>query len=289
MIYTQEQVTIEQYHDERDWLTHSRLKTYANGGPRLYQMAHVQRMWKRKETPALKFGKAFETLAFEPRLFDATYICKPAGKEGDGRTKEGKAWNEANAHRLAFVLDPDELAIMRNMVEALNENETALELLKSCRPQQTYSAEWCKGIEIASRADFDSDGCAASGFAPFSLDLKTTDDITDWRSGKAIFNYGYHSQGGLAQWCMQKNGVQNPLARVLWLVIEKSAAHRCEIFEADGPAVDIGFRWCAEQIDAIAGYTAAGVFPRVNNEIQTIGLPAWVSREWQTQIRQEGY
>lgn len=283
-----DKLAIEDYH-KAAWLTHSKLQTFDRGGPRLYYLAHVQQLWPaRPDTDALRFGKAIEMLAFHPDQFDAHYTLKPKDLHlGEGARARTKAWHAEHANHV--ILDETELPIMREMVAALRENETAMALLEACDEQLTYSSTWDASngmrLDVASRMDFSSaKGCAVTGYAPFLLDLKTTDRLLRFRSGNVIADYGYHSQMALGQWCMGQNLPNLPTPRGLQVVIEKQLPHRCEIFELDERSLDVGFAWNTHQVELIATHHAANAWPRVNNEIQKVGIPAYAARIWSDEI-----
>lgn len=293
MIIPEAKLDIDTY-QAAEWLNHSKLQTFARGGPRLFYLAHQQRSFpSRPDTAALIFGKQFEDLAFRPDVFGRRCVVKPEGKQADGRTVEGKAWNAAHAHmREEDILHPKTLSHMQEMAAALKENTTAMDLIAACEAQTTYSAPWSThglgDLEVASRLDFSCRaGCAESGFVPFQLDLKTTDKLEKFRSGQAVLDYGYHSQGGLGQYCMQQNLSQAAVPRHFLVVVEKPLPHRCEIFEVSGIALDIGFRWCAEQIERIAFHKRSGEWPRVSLEIQEIGIPGWAEHDAMARARAE--
>ena len=280
-----EKLAIEDYH-KAAWLTHSKLQTFDRGGPRLYYLAHVQQLWPaRPDSDALRFGKAIEMLAFHPKQFDATYTLKPKDLHlGKGARERSKQWHEEHANH--EILDESEVAKMHEMVAALQENEAAMALLEACSEQVTYSTTWQANngmrLDVASRMDFSSvKGCAVTGFAPFLADLKSTDRIVRFRSGNVAADYGYHSQMALGQWCMEQNLPDLPPPRGIQIVIEKQLPHRCEIFEFDAEALDVGFAWCTQQVDLIATHHAANAWPRVNTAIQTLSIPRWQARQWE--------
>jgi hypothetical protein len=70
-----------------------------------------------EETPEyFLFGDAFHEYMEKGALSDR-FVVKPAGKEGDGRTKEGKEWAAENAHKI--VMKPTDIESIKGMRDSI--------------------------------------------------------------------------------------------------------------------------------------------------------------------------
>lgn len=85
---------------------------------------------KQEPTPAMIFGSAFHCYILEPNRFKTEYAVK---SKVDGRTKEGKAYNEnfflENSNK--NIIDFEDYTTIQRMQEKLSKNIFAMELLNT--------------------------------------------------------------------------------------------------------------------------------------------------------------
>jgi hypothetical protein len=96
-IYVSRELSNEEYHADTSAISKSGLDL-VHRSPAHYYAAKLDpdRPAEKKDTPALRFGRAFHTLVLEPDLFFQEYAVLP--EKVDRRTKAGKeAWAEFEA------------------------------------------------------------------------------------------------------------------------------------------------------------------------------------------------
>jgi hypothetical protein len=176
--------TIEEYH-ANEAIGSGDVRAFLRS-PRLYADMRAG-IGKKEKSVALSFGTLAHLNFLEPDRFDTSVVTKPDGH--DGRTKEGKAWMEANANKLIMSKEDETTlgyltqrwptAIMKILRDPARKTEV------------TYRTE-LDGIVCQCRADLQipkNDG----GLIVY--DLKTCQDVDD--AAKSVWQYGYHIQ---AEW-----------------------------------------------------------------------------------------
>lgn len=233
---------------------------------------------KAAESRARVFGIAFEMYMDDLPLFDRTYVIMPL-VEPDGSPfkttkKLGKAWKAEQLALGKIILKPKELAAMEQMRSAFHENPEAVELLESCERQVTMTCEWPEQTEdeykrpepwphviLQSRPDYVSfKGCALSQFRPYTVDLKTVDKMPRMYTRRVIVEYGYDNQAEIARTCMEQNGYPETVHYLL--ACEKSAPHRCVVFELDREFLKSCEEWLFNNAINLAQCHEADEWPR---------------------------
>lgn len=273
---------LAEYHT-RDAVSHTRLADYARS-PRLYYDAWVGKTISDFEAEAEDvkgarlFGQAFEDLLFTPADFLAKYAIKPEGPAGDGRTKEGKAWNAANSGRPA--LSPREHRKLEYMVSAIHEHPEAMAMIAECEQQVTLDCR-IHGSLLQSRPDLIClQGSAISDFRPYAADLKTTEKLERFLSGRAIVEYGYHRQAEIAGICMFENDVGVTAAEFAHynIVVEKVVPHRVAVIDLSR-WLPYARSWVFRQLAGIEACANAGYWPRSKPGITELPVPQWVTAD----------
>lgn len=268
------QLPIDAYHAS-DRLSHSKLLDFARKGPRAFAARHVTRTQARTPpTEALVFGQSFEDLVYGKPIHEL-YMVKPAGMSF--ATTEGKVWKKDAIATGKEIITQDDYDAMVCMRDSLRENETAMRMIDACRAQATFTADYAGTPGIQARPDWDSEsGCIESGFAPFTLDLKSTIGLAKLAGGRGVADYGYHSQAALAKWCMNQNNTRG--VRCFLLAVEKTAPFRSQVIEITPDWLDVGWQWCQRKIEKLRGHYESGEWPRVERELISLPTcPAWLS------------
>lgn len=263
--------TIADYHASQ-MLGTSKLKSFEQLGARGFYAKHVARTTPDEpDRDALVFGQLFEDL-IQGRAFnaDGSLVIKPEGMIFN--TKDNKKWRDdhlAAGRSIVTQADIDNAMAMR---VALEENETAVEMVRASVQQATLRAPYAGTPGIQSRPDYlSAEGCLASGYAPFSLDLKSTKCLSDITTGRGVIKYRYDAQAAIcrAAWRCDES-------RHYLLVCEKAAPYRCQVVELTSEWLDQGWRWAERQLARLAKHYESGVWPRVERELVTLpSPPSW--------------
>lgn len=260
------------YH-ARDYASHSKLSDLAKRGAAYYHAVHVAKTEQRDPpTPDMVFGQRFEDAVQRPGDFVVEHVVRPDGL--DLRTKDGKEW-KAKADGKT-IIDADEWAKIVAMNNAIKGNYTAMDMIAACKAQPTITSTWQGLPGVQARPDWLSiDGCAYTGFRPFVLDLKTTSELSRLTSGKAVIDYGYFRQMGMASNLLRDNGVIDVACYLL--AVEKQRPYRCQVIEVTTPWLDRGWQWSTRMLDKLADHYARNEWPRVECEaVELPEPPPWV-------------
>lgn len=249
-------------------VSHSKLRTFEQGGPRLYHDRYLSKTSEREETSALVFGQAFETLLQrgEAALREEVLIA-PHGL--DGRTKEGKAFKQQAAGRTCIAAD--EFEAMRAMVESLSELEVARDKLEACEQQVTLTAP-SHGLTLQARPDY----VLLSEMCPISIDLKTTKCLNDLNA-TGVVKLGYHTQAALVRRVLAANGL--PGAACYLLAVEKVEPYRSALLHLTPALLDAGDLWIDTYLPRLAACFERGQWPRAEPTVRDLELPRWLAQE----------
>lgn len=185
---------------------------------------------KRPETPALAAGTATHMFCFEPHLLASTYwVLDDAAKIAEiggakpHATSAYKLWYaeqlQANAGKIA--LDADDLQTYQGMQRSFQTHPIIAEYL--AQPHETEHVLYGEilGVEVQCKLDAFGTG--------WIIDLKTTEDATEYAVTRAIKKYRYDVQDALYAEIYRQNFGTWP--RFIFAFVEKSAPYLCELYE----------------------------------------------------------
>lgn len=290
---------MDQYHDH-DALSSSKLKVFREC-PLLYKRMFLDRSIEQARTKALDEGCGFDALMFDGEAeFLQKYCCAP---QTYPNTKTGepspwnmnanfcKAWVAAREAEGRTVLDDDAMTRFVLMRDAVRKNPMAAALLAQGEAQVSFrrKSEKFGGLEVQVRPDWYSEkplavpelGLDTLGL-PYLVDLKTTADFGDWfdpidpsdpRNGSPVWKFGYHRQGGLAQWVCYQDIKQT--AHFL-LVVEKAEPFRVGIICLSNDYLELGWAACEADLNRLVACRTANVWPASPTGVLTLSPPQFL-------------
>ena len=267
---------IDDYHAS-DFVSNSKLQTFLRRGPRAYWMRYVHKSLPKEDTQALRAGSAFDTLLFDgEQVFRERFVERPAGMKFT--TKAGKAWKKEQDEAGLVVIEPEDARAFEWMCAAIREHELANDLLHACDTQVSLRGAMDGLPGIQARPDgLCLQGCAASDFAPYVLDLKTTAELDQLTSGKSVVRYCYHQQMAFSQQLLRAHGI--PELRYYLLAVEKTGAHRAQVIELTQDYVDLGERQITHGLQRLAAHYRTNTWPRVTEDVVVLEPPPWMNKE----------
>jgi len=223
-------------------------------------------------TQAMRLGSALHTHVLELDKWDHEYAVAPDGI--DRRLKAGKeAWAAFEADAAGkTVLSRDEADHVMHMGRAILSHPAAAMLLNLPGEAETTHM-WMdepSGLQCKCRPDWlTNDGCLI-------VDLKTTtEDASPQGFRKSIANFRYHTQ---AAWYLQ--GVEYATGtrpdQFIFVVVEKKPPHAVAVYAADQEMIEIGGQHARRDLMRLAECHKDGRWPGYSDEIEMIGLPAWM-------------
>jgi exodeoxyribonuclease VIII len=225
-------------------------------------------------TPAMILGTHIHAAVLEPARFDRDYVLAP---KVDRRTTVGKAaWATFEAENAGKeLLDRDDFDLVLGIRDAVWAHPTAKALLSGaghCEVGAVWKHERtglaCKGM---------MDRIGAHGGWTWIVDLKTCEDASPAGFARSVANYAYHAQA--AFYLGGCNAIAPMKRRFTWIAVEKKPPYAVAVYEPDSIALDTGERRCEDWLDAYAECRRTDVWPGYPDDIQSIALPKWATRE----------
>ncbi len=273
-----EDLGIDGYHASSGWVSKSRLGDFAKRGPRYYYRRWVTRDIRFDDSDALRLGRAFDVYFEDEGSFPSHYAVRPPGLKFS--TKEGKAWRAETEAGGFEILSQDEMAMVRSMKRNTLENETARLLLEGCSAQKTLRATWSDHFGIQSRIDFTNfEGNAASGGAPYFLDLKSSRGLNGF--DRDIHNFKYDAQMAMGRMIAEGLGIEG--MRYFLLVSEKEGGRRAQVLELTESFVDIGEAWVREHLSKLQFHYEQDSWPVTGEEYRLVEPPKWLAYQYNQQ------
>ena len=259
-------VDIDDYHNSPG-LSSSGIRSILKA-PRQYYYEFLTDEGKKKDTKAMKVGRALHTLALEPEEFEKRYHVMP--QKIDRRTKAGKAEYAENIElaRGKEVIDFDDHEAIKRMAWNLRAHPMFKKMIAKGGYVE-HSLMWQDkdtGAMLRARPDFYND--------KYIVDIKSSDDATPEGFSRSLYKYGYHHQNALqADGLSQLTG--NEYEGVVLFVVENKAPYLCRPYLVKGNAVEQGR---AEYKKAAATYKRCVDHDRWEGyplQVVEIDLPQW--------------
>lgn len=222
-----------------------------------------------KDTAALKRGRAVHVAVLEPERFASLYSV------WDG-IRKGKDWEAfLAAERLAGreVLTTKEYELAKALAIAVRGDPVAARYVFGVRTEQSITwthrrpeIEGLPGYEMACKARLDAVGT-------WIVDLKTARDGSPSAFGREVLRLEYHVQ---AAWYV--DGYRAATGRELpwsWVVVEASAPHVVQVYQADQDVLELGRERYRELLDLLHACTKANHWPGYATSEMPIQLPRW--------------
>lgn len=220
-------------------------------------------------TPAMKNGTLVHCALFEPDQVDSRYVVRPA--DLDGRTKDGKAWIQAQEQRGLIVIDGAQYAAALAQARAARAVPEIAELLSAGRGE--VSAFWideATGELCKCRPDW----VFPANEGVILLDGKTCQDASAKGFSRAIATFDYHLQ---AAW--YSDGYERASGQrvhgFVFAAVESNWPHAAAAYMLDDAALDKARAENRRLLDLYAECRRTNIWPGYATEIQTITLPAW--------------
>lgn len=272
------ELTIEDYLASKR-VSHHKLRTLATKGARAYKIAHEQKAHTEEDTKHYLAGRAIEDCLQRPSDFTTKYVVKPDGMSF--ATKEGKAWKAEQLASGKEILDGGDAKACQQLIETLQVCDTARALIAGATQQVTVLHDAIPGFPalpgVQSRPDWLSlNGCAASEWRPYSLDLKSTRSLALLSNYKQVMRHGYHRQAAITRICLELEGIDTSGFQWLLLAAEKAFPYRWGVRAMPPALVEDGYRWCMRHMHALERYYATDEWPLVESEVLMIEAPEWL-------------
>ena len=213
----------------------------------------------KKKSDAMSFGTLAHMYFLEPARYSESVIIKPEGM--DFRTKEGRAWKEANEGKVhVSEADSAKLFMMKQRIPA-----QVVSRITSGQSEVTVRVN-DDGLDLQCRVDhwYREDGTNEM------YDLKTTSNIDD--IGKSVMDYGYHIQSAFYGHVTALAGVTSSMQ---FIFCETDAPFRWRIVDLSHDLQVAGEEAVAVALAGIAACKKSDNWTDKKSIYETIEMPTW--------------
>lgn len=184
---------------------------------------HLMHDTPRKDTPAMKFGRAVHARLLQPESFDSEFAVAP---DCDRRTKEGKAiWAELTESGKEIISSEDFQAILAM------EKEFPFRFIQNAKTEVPFT--WTDsetGVYCKARLDAITES--------YVIDYKTTMDASTAVFQREALRYGYDLQAAMYLEAARANGYKPK--GFIFIAQEKSAPYLVNVIHAGDAFLDRG-------------------------------------------------
>lgn len=231
----------------------------------------------RRQTDEMRIGEAVHAKLLEPDTFEGRFALSPSG---DGRTKEFKAFAEANAGKT--ILKPDHIETMNNVIHSITENVLKdadySKLFLGLKEHAFYWTDPDTGILCKCRPDIIS---VTEGII---TDLKVVEDASpkafEYTLGKMLYylQAAFYLDG--VKHCLEQSGC-NLITTVpdafVFVAAEREAPNGIGKYalEEGSAALKEGRRLYKKALQTYSHCVKTGEWKAYPRDIQAIDLPNW--------------
>jgi len=258
--------------DEQEYRNHPSLN-FSSAKNLLKSPKHYQASLKVKFEPSREMimGTVIHEVILEGK--SGSYIVRP--DDVDYRTKEGKAWRDANAGKL--ILTSEEDANVKGAVAAVNACADAQYLLGLCKQREVGLVHDYKGVQIKGRIDAYGQDEAGK---PLMLDFKTTSDANPQTWGRKAFDLKYPCQTAWYQSLLSLELGIEEAPNYFWLVVETQAPYDVVLYQPPEEALEIGRAQMDHCVETYKKCLETGKWEGYARGILHLDIPAWEKRRW---------
>jgi len=196
--------------------------THFMRSPAHYQQALLE---KQEPTPAMNFGTAFHAamLMPNPSLY---YAVK---RKVDGRTKEGKEYNERFAleNEGKAIINEEEETCIKGCIASITSHPFASDLFSGITERE-FSVFGVKKDNVVEPVTLKGRMDAYDAKRGFVIDYKTCEDASPRGFMKAIWNFRYDLQHVQYKWLIENAGL--PLNGFYFVCVEKAPPYASAVY-----------------------------------------------------------
>lgn len=229
-------ITIDQYHAEKDWFSASGLKM-AKKSLKLFRL-FLDGYFDDEFKPHFAFGNAFELalldsdnfnnkVAVEDEILDQIYL-KNKDTKSPRSTNQYKDWKDEMIRKQKYVINYDgkeSFRVIEEMLKSCYSDAIIQRLIKGI--EYNYSLCWIdsNGLQLKTRPDI----CKVK--KNIIVNLKTTIDGSPEHFSRDLVKFDYPFQA-----CMEidgalQTGFMNKVDNYFWLVVEKEPPFSATLYE----------------------------------------------------------
>ena len=216
---------------------------------------------KPEPTPAQVFGTMLHRAALEPWRLAESFALKPEAI--DYRTKDGKAWREAQT---LPVLDAKQFKAVNGCADSVASHPIAQSILLNAKKEvSVFKRHEPTGLLLKGRMDIlatDTEGNTVIA------DVKTTQEASPAGFPREMAKWGYDQQAAFYTDLMGASFF-------MFLAVEKEAPYAVGLYNLDAESIQIGREKNERNLAKLKLCQDLNDWPAYPQEITTISLPRW--------------
>jgi len=236
--------------------SYSSLKAY------LKSPLHGLKQRKFEETAAMRFGTGVD-MALKGE--QASILVAPFD---DFRTKEAKAWKEANLG--GFIVSSSDAASIGACAESVTAHPAVRELNLGLLESDPKWFGTIDGIKVKGMPDW--------AFGGMIVDLKTTSGGVDAEGfARTVANFHYDMQAAMYTELARQMGEEDP--QFYWVAVESDTPYDVAVYKATERIIDVG----RQKLDLAlrnARIAEAGAAYGQSSMCRDLDMPSWYGKGW---------
>ncbi len=216
-------------------------------------------------TQAMILGSLIHRAVLEPDTM-SDFVTRPEGI--DYRTKEGKAWRDANVGKT--VLTHDEAVQIKCMVDAVWSHPIAKRIFKDAQTEVCLFAEDADGMQRKGRLD----ALIKGNIVP---DLKTAHSADAMEFERSIGKYRYHVQAAYYVDLCNLLGIDK--SEFAYVVVEKEPPFAVAVYSLDQDAIRLGRLEYQRDLLRVRQCMESGKWPGFPDDMRVVGLPEYIRKQ----------
>ena len=237
--------------------------------PALYWAKYLDPNREREEkSKALNIGSAAHLLTLEPEKFAHEYVIEPSFRGTGSRARKEEFLLENEGKNFLTI---EEYNQVRRMRDSVTRHPIVRSLLEKGHAEQRidWIDPWTGALCKAKPDWFDTE-------TRFIVDLKTTEDASEYGFGRSAFKYRYHVQSPFYFDGAVANGM-NPQGFV-FVAVEKKPPYLVNVFFADAELMQHGRLEYQRDLETYLECVRTDTWPGYGDEVKTLRLPGWVTK-----------
>lgn len=227
----------------------------------------------RKDTPAMRFGRAYHSAVLTPSLFEWDYVTMPPGLTL--RSNAGKEWARDAEATGKQIIQADEMATIQDMRDALFSDPMAAGLIGMDDDSETELSIFWDDPEYHTPCKARVDILAKTITAV--IDLKTTTDARPEAFEKAAWSLGYHVQAAWYTYGLRQITKED---HAFYFVAQETARpYGVVVFRAGQAMIDEGMKEAYRILADWVECAKTGNYPGYRYGIVELNPPGWVTRK----------
>jgi hypothetical protein len=263
-------VSIDEYHNEKETYSNSSIVAFANKGPLKFD-------YERKNPPKIStqkqhnfdIGNAVHTLVLEPEKYKHRFVTPPDTLPKSKNSKKYQEWAKENSDKI--ILSEEDDLLVRAMSDSVLSRKSARKYLTGGWSEYSFAFDHPAGIRIKYRPDH----------IPFPGSFTNLKTHMSWGNKDictSIYDMKYHWGAYIS-----KKGAEFLTGKhhdYFFVIVDKEPPHDVKTFRCDDELLEIARIEVEPVIESLAECHKTNTWPGHPDEVQSTVVPEWLRRKY---------